>query len=146
MHKCRFSAAGFALAVSMVLVLGCGSGLDLATVEGTVTMDGTPLAGAVVEFSPTAAGGSSSLGVTDASGHYELKFTADKPGALVGEHIVRISMQEAGDADETGGEAAGGDEAGLTIPDRYGADSELKETVERGANTCDFALESGATE
>ena len=52
---------------------GCGSGDDrpeLGQVTGTITMDGTPLTGTVVVFSPD--NGRPSRGKTDAEGKYEL--------------------------------------------------------------------------
>ena len=133
-----------------LLVAGCDSGPGLAPVSGTVTMDGSPLAGAEVTFQPTFEGGSPSSAITDASGRYELKFTMKEKGALPGEHIVRITMAEEEDADEGGVAGAGttgeeGDEepSDERIPARYNTESELKRTVEKKSNTFDFPLESG---
>ena len=140
----RTTRLGLGLAGILMLCLllaGCDSGPALAPVVGTVTLDGSPLAGAEVEFQPTAAGGSPSVGVTDAEGHYELRFTMNEKGALLGEHTVRIVMAE--EDDDEGG--TGSDEGPSTarIPARYNTNSELKETVQKGKNTFDFLLESG---
>ena len=67
----------YALAsVSLVLVfaLGCGSsGEPVNFVQGTVTMDGVPLADATVSFSPMAGGtGKAAVGMTDANGVFKL--------------------------------------------------------------------------
>ncbi|TVQ04157.1 MAG: hypothetical protein EA381_00585 [Planctomycetaceae bacterium] len=54
--------------------IGCGSsGPQVNLVEGQVTMDGSPLAGSTVMFSPTpSSSGRAAAGVTDASGAYKL--------------------------------------------------------------------------
>jgi hypothetical protein len=74
---------------------------ELATVTGTVTLDGYPLAGAIVQFNPmfeetttapvapTVA--SSSIGITDPMGRYTLMYIRDVPGAVPGMHRVQIS-------------------------------------------------------
>jgi hypothetical protein len=123
-----------------LLSAGCDTGPALAPVEGTVTLDGTAVQGAEVTFQPTAEGGSPSVGITDANGHYELKFTMKEKGALVGEHVVRISVDPDADPDEGG---AGGEVSDVEIPARYNMKSELKRTVEKGGGTFNFDLESG---
>ena len=150
----RTTHVGLGLTATLLVCLlsaGCDTGPGLAPVEGTVTLDGTPLAGAEVEFQPTAPDTRPSVGVTDASGHYELRYTMNEKGALLGEHIVRISMSEDADLDDVGGGTAPTTDQGAheeeegagRIPARYNVDSELKETVNSGSNTIDFALESG---
>ena len=151
----RTTHVGLGLTATLLVCLflaGCDTGPGLAPVEGTVTLDGNPLEGAEVEFQPAGEGGRPSVGVTDASGHYELRYTMKEKGALLGEHIVRISMSDDADMDEGGDEGGGAlmtdegadeEEAPNRIPARYNTESELKETVNRGGNTIDFALESG---
>jgi hypothetical protein len=74
---------------------GCSYRPDLpplASVSGTVTLDGAPLVGALLEFIPDTAKGAKgppSLGVTDATGHYALT-TLRQKGAEVGFHKVKI--------------------------------------------------------
>lgn len=72
----------------MFLLTGCG-GQRFGEVSGKVTLDGEPLAGATVEFSPV--GGSPAYGVTDEQGRYKLDFSSDQNGAPVGQHRVRIT-------------------------------------------------------
>ncbi|MFW6172061.1 MAG: carboxypeptidase-like regulatory domain-containing protein, partial [Planctomycetota bacterium] len=94
MHARRVVGAGLVL-VSL-FCLGCGdSGPERGYVEGTVTMDGEPLPDAVVTFQPEDTG-RPSYGKTDENGHYELQYTSDKKGALVGMHRVTISTFERG--------------------------------------------------
>lgn len=104
---------------------------DLATVTGTVTMDGEPLANASVEF--VSANGQVASGTTDAAGKYELAYVGGNKGAEIGENTVRIT---------TVLDAPAGPDYKDPIPAKYNESSELKVTVEAGENTHDFALES----
>ena len=139
------------LAVGLLLAVGgCGSSggrPELGTVSGTVTMEGKPLVGVVVSFSPES--GRTSSGVTDADGKYELVYAHGAKGAQVGKHSVHISSQ--------GGERGGGDpnaEKGASsaaqpayfrgrIPAKYDQKSILTASVAAGRNTIDFKLEAG---
>ena len=78
-------------------VMSAGNGRPpLAPVEGTVTLDGKPLAGATVMFRPkaadedTAARMAASVGITDENGVYHLIYSRDAAGAAVGVHRVEI--------------------------------------------------------
>lgn len=64
---------------------GCGLGdeLGLASVKGTVKLDGEPLPDAIVIFYP-AAGGRPSIATTDLDGNDELVFVDNQVGALAG--------------------------------------------------------------
>jgi hypothetical protein len=79
------------------VVAGCGSGGGVASVSGTVTLDGAPYANAVVSFQPERTEdnlnpGQGSMATTDQNGHYELLYGGtEKKGAIVGKHRVRIS-------------------------------------------------------
>jgi hypothetical protein len=120
--------------VLALFVAGCGGGgPDLGQVTGTVTLDGTPLADAEVQFQPSE--GAPSNGTTDGSGHYELKFTRDKKGALLGTHTVQIFASTYAE-DEDGNEF----ELPQKVPARYNTESELTRNVEAGNNTFDFSL------
>ena len=121
----------FALCLPMVVCVGCGSG-NMGSVTGTVTADGKPLAGAVVTFSPQPEGRPSS-GRTDDNGKYELIYSRSEKGAVIGEHIVRITT-----ADE-GGDY--GKPIPETLPAKYNVRSELKEQVAAGKNVIDFQLD-----
>jgi hypothetical protein len=123
-----FAALGLA---SLLLTVGCGRSdrPDLGTVEGTVTLDGAPLAGALVVFTPSGPGRSAS-DLTDAAGRYELTYLRDIAGATLGPHVVIIT---------TATEERGGREV---LPPRYHEKTELSATVAAGANTIDFPLKS----
>lgn len=125
----------------VLLLCGCGGGADtpdLGQVSGVVTLDGQPLEGAVIEFIPQ--GGRPSSGTTDSEGKYDLRYTVEEDGALIGSHEVRITTAR----EQTGGE---GDQPLVEareeqLPPKYHTKSELKENVEAGSQTIDFALES----
>ncbi|MDQ3332196.1 MAG: carboxypeptidase-like regulatory domain-containing protein [Planctomycetota bacterium] len=117
------------------LTLGCGpDGPEIATVEGTVTLGGEPLAEAMVLFQPS--NGRPSAGRTDAEGHYELIYSQGREGALPGEHTVAISTFQAGNPEE------GTPKIIERVPAQYNVQTELKETVEAGENVIDFNLKA----
>lgn len=82
--------------ITTVCLSGCGGSTsadlpDLVPVEGRVTMNGEPLAGATVTFKPQVSGVNSSVGVTDDDGRYKLRYSRDA-GAVVGTHKVTVSL------------------------------------------------------
>jgi hypothetical protein len=83
----------FCLAVTTLA--GCGGdGLNLAPVEGVVTLDGTPVGDAGVVFSPVdPAQGPPASGATNSQGHFTL-MTNNREGAPIGEHKVTISKAD----------------------------------------------------
>jgi len=108
--------------------MGCGDS-TISTVTGTVTYNGKPVPKASVTFYPKE--GRPSSGVTDESGKYELNYTADKKGALIGQHTVRISTAIE-QLDET--------VTAETLPKKFNTASELTREVTSGAQTIDFDL------
>jgi hypothetical protein len=85
-----------ALGLGLLLVAaGCsGSGGTLNNqVEGTVKLDGVPLANAVIQFVPDVEGlvqAPQSNGTTDTSGHFTLTCENKRPGAILGKHNVIV--------------------------------------------------------
>ncbi|MEW4527500.1 MAG: carboxypeptidase-like regulatory domain-containing protein [Maioricimonas sp. JB045] len=125
---------------------GCGrSDLpELGDVSGHVTLDGQPLADAIVNFTPVGEGRPSTA-QTDAEGYYELQYLADVSGALIGEHVVTIEpvvTEEMDDYDEENPQAGG------TAPPQLPAsatDGSLRENVVAGSNSIDIQLSSGGS-
>jgi hypothetical protein len=115
--------------VLVTVLAGCGqTGPDVAAVSGRVTLDGRPLASADVSFQPDGAQRASS-GRTDADGRYQLMYKRGQPGALVGEHTVRISVSRELVRNPP------------RIPARYDTQSELRREVKAdGENVFDFEL------
>jgi hypothetical protein len=80
----------------LVLVAGC-NGSPVAPVSGRVTLDGAPLANAIVLFQPIHLDkdntGMGSTGKTDADGRYTLQqIQPRRMGATIGKHRVSITM------------------------------------------------------
>jgi len=115
---------------------GCGgSGVKvppLGKVQGTVTLDGQPLANASISFQPVDGKSGPSQAITDSQGKYSLTHLPGHPGATITEHTVRIIGKPA-DAPASQKE---------TVPPKYNITSQLKATVKEGNNTHDFKLES----
>jgi hypothetical protein len=137
------------LGVVLVSTLGCShEGPKIVPVSGVVTLNGKPLAGATVTFSPIAKpgevnAGDGSSGKTNADGEYTLTTSRGVPGAQVGKHRVGISAlsQQAGSSDER--PPRGGWPIKDKIPARYSGDSTLTfEVAPSGPNKADFTLTS----
>lgn len=130
----RKALASLTVMMSMVIA-GCGGDqLPVVPVTGTVTLDGQPLAGALVEFQPYDPQGSPSYGSTDDKGKYELAFSHTRKGAWVGEHLVRISTRNENER------------VPEKLPPRYHAESDVKRQVKADEdNVLDFNIELTAT-
>jgi hypothetical protein len=128
-------AAGFSVLLASA---GCGrDGPTLGRVRGTVTLDGHPLPHAELEFQPQEPGGSPSYGTTDDDGRYTLTFGVDRPGAMVGEHLVRITTFR-----QLSTEEGGPGVIPERLPPEYNSKSQLERVVETGTNPIDFELSS----
>ena len=125
------SLFGLPSLVAILLLTGCGeSGPELGLVSGTVTNAQGPVAGATVEFHPES--GRPSYGTTAADGKYQLAFTSDRPGAMLGSHRIRVSISNAGAA------PAGAEEVLEVEPTLLAVPTPV--TVEPGENTIDVDL------
>lgn len=152
-----------AAALSAAALVGCGppsadySKVDLVPVSGTVTLDGQPLAQAVITFE-NPDNGMFAYALTNASGGYELQFDSVKKGCTPGSKIVRISTTrsipgltpEAGEVGDGEGEEESGEEEGAAparrqerVPAAYNRESTLQVEVSSGSRTHDFDLTSG---
>ncbi len=160
MYKIRIGVVAL-LALGVLSVLGCGSGPgDLNPVSGKVTLDGEPLAGATVSFSPVSDdSGRPAVGTTNEQGVYELtdmRFSQAGPGVAPGEYQVTISKTSVAEQsypeeddpnygdlpDPTG---TGSSAVKSLVPEKYGdrSSSGLTATVESGSNeNVDFELTS----
>ena len=120
--------------------IGCGGSSDrppIGEVSGTITLDGKPLVRALVEFAPE--GGRVSYGTTDDNGYYELKYTNEVDGAMIGMHTVRIATSTAGDIGE-GDDKKAPEEF---VPPEFNTKTTQKAEVESGSNTFDFQIDAG---
>ena len=153
-----------ALAMLVLGLAGCSGGSKGPTVnyvEGVVTLDGTPVEGVAVGFSPSTAGGIGAAGITDAKGVFKLTSgQAGKPaaGAVTGEYDVtfeKITLASSGPQstdDPNYGKKAPGKSAApkptYVVPQAYGSPktSGFHVTVKEGKNVGDqfkFDLKSG---
>ncbi len=148
------------LLVILVATAGCGgpvadySMVDLVNGQGVVTLDGKPLASAVVTFEdPTDE--TFSYAMTDADGKYVLQFDSEMKGVKTGKKVVRISTtRKILGLNSKPGQAPEGEDgtapkapapkgpAGELVPDRYNKNSELTADVVQGTTQYDFALQS----
>src|SRR5262245_27902196 len=132
---------GVILSFLVVSIGGCNrSGLNLAHVEGVVTLDNQPVEDAAVLFLPDdPAMGPPAAGTTDSEGRFTL-LTANQPGAAIGQHKVAISK----DTTEIIPQRRGFPiyRTTYTIPQKYSdaASSELAATVKDEENQIDFKL------
>lgn len=147
----------------MVVAVGCGrAGPSVEFVEGTVLLDGKPIADANVGFSPLS-GGLAAYGRTGANGTFRLTTSQGGRklgGAPVGDYVVTVvkwrnRLEDLGpqpDPEDTVAAAkwqAEADRLGslppdYVVPQAYGdkATSPLKATVKKGRNTGpDFTFE-----
>lgn len=113
------------------LLIGCGSENPLSRqrVTGTVTLNKEPVANGTIRFEPAGPQGVAS-GTTISQGKFDIPAERGLP---TGEYIVRISAAGEGVA----AEAAPGDSSKLAeelIPAAYNSNSQLKITVNAGAN------------
>lgn len=86
------------LALTVLTSFGCGSGkIKTIPVTGTITLDGSPLADAMVAFVPDSeTEGTQASGRTDSSGKYTIKpVTAEAdPGTTAGKYKVTVRKTE----------------------------------------------------
>lgn len=142
------------LGLLLLAETGCGPGLDadysaigLVPVSGTITLDGKPLAGAVVFFE--ASDLTQSYAETDESGHYQMRFNSEIDGVPPGPKTVRISTTASTGEEEESDELQADPDArpaakqtSEKVPDCYHRDSKLRVTVDESRSQYDFDLRS----
>ncbi len=129
-----------AVLLSLAVVVGCGGGIELGTVTGTVTIDGKPVPNAMITFFPEFSG-STSYGVTDKNGKYSLMFTDQDRGAMIGSFRVSITTKKRS-KDEMPDDGSVTEVDFVEIPKQYRAEKAHTAEVKRGANTINFPMVS----
>lgn len=122
---------------------GCGGGLP-GRINGTVTLDGQPLAAGLVTFLP-AGSGAVAYGAINAEGRYAIQ-TGSKGGLEPGEYVVTVAANAPplAASPPQGGPKYAEPMLLLITPRRY-ADRQstpLRATVTAGSQTIDFELSS----
>lgn len=87
-----FLAAVVSLAL-LPLTTGCGPSVGVVQVSGTLLADGEPVPGLTVQFSP-ADGSRPSVGFTDETGRFVLRYNKDTYGVLPGPQQVTFSWSQ----------------------------------------------------
>lgn len=119
--------------------VGCGKGDGLCSVEGTVTLDGVPVATGTINFGPMAGQHGTATGAKIVDGKYSAK-------ASEGEMVVSVYSQKLEKLENpTEDDKAHGvtERRVELIPEKYNRQSELKCTIKPGKNTVDFDLKTG---
>ncbi|ADB18947.1 hypothetical protein Psta_4299 [Pirellula staleyi DSM 6068] len=80
----------FGLWLIGMMLVGCGGGVKAVPVTGVVTLNGQPVVGAGVNFSPADGQGVPSLASTDEQGRFVLMTSTDEVGAMPGRHRVTV--------------------------------------------------------
>jgi len=124
----KFAQFGLLTALLAFGLMGCGRGdrPPLGGVTGTITMDGIPVGGLIVMFTPEK--GRPAAATTNSDGTYRLEYAYGVNGANLGKNKVHFEWPMG--------------ESGPPIPSKYGQKSELTYEVTSGSNTFDFDLES----
>ena len=130
---------GFLAVLLSLTCIGCSKGgPEIATVRGTVTLDGDPLPHAAIVFNPEH--GRPAGATTDENGNYTLNFSEGRRGALPGTHRVIITTRRSPWKDRSGVLQPA---SGERLPAQYNSKSTLTFDVEPGqVNIADFDLES----
>ena len=105
MRSSTFFGSAFAGLVVLATVGGCSSGgedIGAVPVEGTVMMNGQPLAGAAVAFIGTSEGARAAAGITDENGKFVLTTIEQGDGAVPGEYQVTVTKTKGDVAAPTG--------------------------------------------
>jgi hypothetical protein len=134
-------AVAWAAACLVLSTIGCGGGQE-ATVRGTVTLDGQPLARGSVTFLPVENGTGASASI-NADGSFEAR-TSDMDGMKAGDYLITVRASAEPAPNPQGGPPIPGK---LLTPAKYGRSetSGLKATINRGANDLNLELSSNAT-
>jgi hypothetical protein len=124
---------------AILITFGCGDSKSPAKVTGTITLNGNPLAGAEVTFTPDD-GTRISQGNTDDKGKYELWFSATANGAAVGTHRVSIRVASSDAYVPPSRDSDVPPPPRETIPSKYNTETELTATLKRGKQVVNFDL------
>jgi hypothetical protein len=140
---------GCAIPLVIAFAAGCSkSPYAIAPVSGSVSLDGQPLTGGVVIFQPVASQGTvagpGSTGRLDANGHFRLSTINGTPGAVVGEHVVRIYSRSPESAPVSDSDSAATPKE--RVPERFNYASDLRFTVPKaGSADANFTLTTVAS-
>jgi hypothetical protein len=139
-------------ALTVFWLMGCGSGVPeapkpskLVDVNGKITMNGEPLEGAIVIFTPSGAGGFVGHGFTDSSGKYAAETRSGQnvdAGLAPGSYRVMVSrfLKPDGTPPSDPSEPPANSGARESLPMEYSSpnNSKLRAVVGQSGGTFDF--------
>ncbi len=128
----------FSVLLSVACFVGCKPSDGLNDVEGTVTLNGQPLASGHIDMGPMAGQSGTPVGGDIVDGKFKLR-------ASEGEMVVSIRSQQVVELtpeEQTEDEKAHGitSRQKELLPQKYNDRSELKTTIVKGKNTVSFDL------
>ena len=91
-RECRRGRRWSLLALLPLLLGGCGK--STVTVEGVVTLDGKPVPGATVLFTPEEGNDRAASALTDEDGNFRLSTYSEGDGALPGQYRVVVTRTQ----------------------------------------------------
>jgi hypothetical protein len=132
----RFAFATLTL-IGVAVAAGCQRNDGRNAVGGTVTLDGQPLAGAVVHFQPLPGqAGSSSGATTDANGRFTI---AGNKGLLPGKYATSVQAWKG--TGKMSVDSLTGKQFEITVPISFKDDGKLESTITpEGPNQFEFRL------
>ena len=131
--------ACFGSCLLLVVFVGCSSKYNAAQVSGTVTLEGIPLAGVTVTFTPAVKSSESpiSSGRSDQKGKYRLRVVIDETdGAAIGVNNVNIISYGSTSTDSARDD--------IQAPSQQ-LEQAFSFEVKPGKNTADFQLNRNKT-
>jgi hypothetical protein len=131
---CRYGETMVFVLALISLTAGCGQGPTVGQVTGVISYKGRPMKGIEVSFDPVATGRRSKA-VSGANGTYELRYTRQDMGALIGDHQVRVSWPVQGQQDLR-------KRRKFPIPPSYNTKSTQTFVVKSGSNTFDLNIDA----
>ena len=132
------------LAVLLVAIAGCAgeSGPERGAVSGEVTLDGDPVDGGTITFTPAGGGRADAAAWGEIKGGRYSLLAAEGPGVGAARVEIRWDRKTGKKIPAVPPATGEIEETEAAVPARYNAQSELTADVKSGTNTFDFKLEA----
>jgi hypothetical protein len=144
----RRSTLWIVFCLGAVALCGCSRGVPLGQVDGTVRLDGAPLADAMVTFVPEDRKLPQSMGFTNADGRFQLRCNNGGIGAAVGAHrviVIDAARAPSGKGKDDDELPEGKDAPASRVPPKYTRPDKtpLRQAVEAGSQDVAIEIDSG---
>jgi hypothetical protein len=142
------AASRLAILVAVLVLSGCSHGAPLGQVDGTLHLDGAPIADVMVTFIPEDRKLPQSTALTDAEGRFHLRCNNGAMGAAVGQHrVVLLDAAQApsGKAKDDDELPEGKDAPASRIPFKYARPDKtpLRQSIETGSQDVVIEVDTG---